>query len=189
MSYPTSPAFNAINLESVSPTLYSEALSGRQQVRKVGGQKWAFTAEYAAMTRNEFQPVWAFIIAQKGRFGSFSIVPTGIASTNGTGTGVVTCSAASVGDTSVTIAGLTGDLKAGDFVKFANHDKVYMLTADRSGAGAISIEPALIANVSASEGLTYNNVPFKMRLANDLQKYKVGSGMFFNYEVDLVEAL
>lgn len=189
MSYPTTPAFNAINMQSDSPTLFSEAISGRMQSRKIGGQKWVFTASYASMTRAEFQPVWAFCVAQQGKHGVFTIVPTGVSSTNGTGSGTVTCSSASLGATQVTVSGLTGSLKAGDFVKFAGHDKAYMLTADRSGNGAISIEPALVSAVSTSEQLIYSDVPFTMRLANDLQSYKVGSGMFYNYEVDLIEAL
>jgi hypothetical protein len=192
MSYPTSPAFNAINLESDSPSLFSEAISGRMQSRKIGGQKWRFTASYATMTRNEFQPVWAFVVAQKGRHGVFTVVPTGISDTNGTATGVAAVNEASgsaIGDTTITIDGITGSLKAGDMIKFAGHDKVYMLTADRSGAGDITIEPALVSAVTNNEQIIYNNVPFTMRLANDVQQYKVGTGMFYNFEVDLVEAL
>jgi hypothetical protein len=158
------------------------------QSRKIGGQKWSFTASYAVMTRSEFNPVFAFTVAQRGRHGVFTVIPTGISTTSGTGSGTVTTSAASKGVTSVTIAGLTGDLKAGDVVKFAGHDKVYMLTADRSGAGAITITPPLVEAVGV-EQLIYSDVPFTVRLANDVQSYKVSSGMFYKYEVDFVEAL
>ena len=188
MSYPTSPAFNAINLQSDSPTLYSETVNGRMQSRKIGGQKWTFTASYATMTRSEFNPVFAFTVAQQGRHGVFTVVPTGIASTSGSASGTVTTSSASKGVTSVTVTGLTGDLKAGDVVKFSGHSKVYMLTTDRSGDGAMVITPTLIEDVT-TDTVTYNNVPFTVRLANDTQSYKVGSGMFYNFEVDFVEAL
>jgi len=189
MSYPTNPVFNAINMTSQSPTLFSETVSGRQQSRKIGGQKWSFTATYPPMTQAEFQPVWAFVVAQQGRHTTFTIIPPVIGSTSGTGTGTVTCSSASKGATSVTIGGLTGTLKAGDFVKFANHDKVYMLTADRSSSGSISIEPALIEAVTTGAQLIYNSVPFTVRLANDVQSYKLSGNQLFAYEVDVVEAL
>jgi hypothetical protein len=101
----------------------------------------------------------------------------------------VTCTATAVGATAVTIASLSGTLKAGDFVKFANHTKVYMLTADRNGAGAIAIEPPLVAAISSNEQMTYTNVPFTVRLANDLQKYKLGAGQLYRFEVDFMEAL
>ena len=189
MSYPITPKFSAVNLESDSPTLFSETVSGRMQSRKIGGQKWRFSASYPAMTRAEFQPVWAFVIAQQGRHGVFTVIPTEIANTSGTATGSPTCTAAAIGDTSVTITGLTGDLKAGDFVKFAGHDKVYMLTADRSGNGAVSIEPALVDAITTNEQMVFNDVPFTVRLANDIQTYNTGVGGLYEYEVDFVEAL
>lgn len=189
MSYPTSPAFNAINLESVSPTLTSTAINGRMQSRKIGGQKWTLTASYAVMTRTEFNPVFAFVVSQQGSHGVFTMVPTGIGSTSGTASGTVTTSATVAGLASVTVAGLTGDLKAGDVVKFSGHDKVYMLTADRSGDGDLSITPALIKAVTSSDTVVYEDVPFTVRLSNDIQGYKVSSGMFYKYEVDFVEAI
>jgi len=64
-----------------------------------------------------------------------------------------------------------------------------MLTADRNGAGAIAIEPPLVAAISSNEQMTYTNVPFTVRLANDLQKYKLGAGQFYQFQVDFVEAL
>ena len=189
MSYPTSPAFNAINLKSESPTLFSEAVNGRQQSRKIGGQKWTFTASYAPLTRTEFNPVFAFVVSQQGRHGVFAVVPTGISSTNGTASGTVTTSAATLGAASVTVSGLTGALKAGDLVKFSGHTKVYMLTADRAGNGAMAFTPPLIAAVSSSDTVIYTNVPFTVRLANDIQSYKLSVGNFFKYEVDFIEAL
>ena len=188
MSYPTIPAFNAINLSSNNPTLFSEAVNGRMQSRKIGGQKWSFTASYAPMIRDQFNPVFAFTVAQNGRHGVFTVVPTEISNTSGTASGTVATSATSKGVTSVAVTGLAGVLKAGDVVKFTGHDKVYMLTADRSGDGAMAFTPALVEAVG-SEQVVYNNVPFTVRLANDVQSYQVSSGMFFKYEVDFVEAL
>jgi|TARA_R110002167_G_scaffold12315_1_gene52447 hypothetical protein len=188
MTYPTSPKFNAINLQSESPTLFSESVNGRQQSRKIGGQKWTFTATYPLMTRTEFNPVFAYAVALKGRHGVFTVAPTEISTTSGTASGTVSTSAAIKGALSVTISGLTGALKAGDVVKFSGHSKVYMLTADRSGNGAMAITPALVEAVG-TETVTYNDVPFTVRLANDVQGYQFGAGNFFKYEVDFIEAL
>ena len=41
----------------------------------------------------------------------------------------------------------TGRFKAGDFIKFASHDKVYMIVADQSDiqtGSTVTIEPPLI---------------------------------------------
>jgi hypothetical protein len=64
-----------------------------------------------------------------------------------------------------------------------------MLTADRSGAGVMTMQPALVAAVSNNTAVTYNNVPFTMRLDNDVQEYNLGGFDRYEYELDMVEAL
>ena len=188
-TYPSTPEFQAINLESKHNNLVSETVSGRQQVRTLGGQRWSFSARYNPMTRAEFQPVFAFVMSQQGRLGTFSIVPPVIGSTSGSATGTALCNGgASAGDTTIPVDGFTGDIKAGDFVKFS-HGKVYMVTADRDGAGDISIEPALISDVADNEEMTYNSVTFTMRLNNDIQSYSLSANEYYEYEIDMIEVL
>ena len=168
----------------------SETRSGRRQVRSIGSQRWSITATYNPMTRAEFMPVYAFVLSQKGQLETFQFVPPVVGSTSGTATGSVTTNGSSaIGATSVTIAGLTGILKAGDFIKFATHSKVYMVTADRSGAGAMTIEPPLFVAVAGSTAITYNSVPFTLRFNNDVQQYRLTGFERYTYEVDMVEAL
>jgi hypothetical protein len=189
-TYPASPEPSVINITSVQPNLVTETRSGRRQVRSIGGQRWSLTASYNPMTRAEFMPVYAFILAQKGQFETFQIVPAVVGSTSGTATGSVTTSgSAALGATSISLTGLTGVLKAGDFIKFANHSKVYMLTADRSGNGSVAIQPQLVAAVGSGVAVTYNSVPFTVRLNNDLQQYRLSGYERYTYEVDMVEAL
>ena len=188
-TYPTTPEFQAINVTSRHSNVSSETISGRTQVRSLGGQRFAFSAKYNPMTRAEFQPVFAFVTSQQGRLGSFSIVPPVIGSTSGTATGTALANGGdAIGSTTVTVDGFTGTIKAGDFVKFA-HSKVYMVTADRDGAGDISIEPALVADVSDNEEMVFNDVIFTMRLANDTQEYSLSSNEYYEYEIDMIEVL
>jgi len=188
-TYPTTPEFQAINLKSTHNNVKSTTVSGRVQVRSIGGQKWAFSAKYNPMTRAEFQPVFAFVTSQQGMLGTFGIVPPVIGSTSGSATGTALVNGStSAGVTSVPVDGFTGDIKAGDFVKFA-HGKVYMVTADRDGAGNISIEPALISAVSDNETMTYNSVSFTMRMTNDVQSYSLSQFEYYTYEVDMEEVL
>lgn len=190
MSYPTDPEFSAINVTSRSSNFVSETRSGRRQVRSIGAQRWSFTAQYNELKRSEFAPVYAFIMTLDGQLNTFTIVPPVISSTSGTATGtVLTNGAHAIGDTTIAIDGLTGTLKAGDFVKFDTHDKVYMVTADRSGTGDLSIRPGLVAAVGDNVAVTYNNVPFTMRLDNDVQEYSLSGFDRYQYEVDMVEAL
>lgn len=187
--YPSTPEFQAVNLKSTHNNLSSVTLSGRVQVRTIGGQKWQFSAKYNPMTRAEFQPVFAFVTSQQGSLGTFTIVPPVISSTSGTATGTALVNGATAaGATSVPVDGFTGTIKAGDFIKFG-HSKVYMVTFDRTGAGNISIEPALVAPVINNEIMVYNNVAFTMRLRNDIQSFGLNQFEYYTYEVDMEEVI
>jgi len=189
-TYPTTPVFSAVNLQSEYFNLASQTISGRMQVRNIGGQRFSFSASYPPMTRAEFQPVMAFIMKQRGMAETFTIVLPEVSSVSGSATGTMAANAAgAVGDTDIAVDGITGDLKAGDVFKFAGHDKVYMATADRSGAGSLYFEPALIATVSDNEVITYDDVPFTVRLSRDVQEFSVSTDLSYRYEVDFVEAI
>jgi hypothetical protein len=102
----------------------------------------------------------------------------------------------SAGATSITLGGTgTGTLKAGDFIKFANHDKVYMVVADQAdiSTGTLTIEPPLTTAVSSST-IVYDNVPFTVYLTNDIQEFGVvgndkDGNLLYQFEIDLEEAL
>lgn len=189
-TYPTSPVFNAANFRSEFFNLTSQTISGRTQVRNIGGQRFTFSASYPPMTRSEFSPVLGFIMAQRGMAETFTIVLPEVSSSSGSVSGTVTANAVgSIGDTSLAVDGFTGTLKAGDVFKFANHTKVYMCTSDLTGAGTLSFQPALIAAVSDNEVITHDDVPFTVRLNNDVQEYAIATDLTYTYEVDFIEAI
>ena len=145
-TYPTTPIFSTIGFRSVNYNLSSQSISGRTQVRNIGGQRFEFSAQYTRMTRSEFAPILVFTMAQRGSAETFTIVLPQISSKSGDASGTILVNgAADIGATTVGVDGVTGTLKAGDMVKFANHSKVYMLTADRAGyAGGGEAEDAKV---------------------------------------------
>lgn len=189
-TYPTSPVFTSANFRSEFFNLSSQTISGRTQVRNIGGQRFTFSAAYPPMTRAEFAPVMGFIMSQRGMAETFTIVLPEVSSSSGSVSGTISAAASgSIGDTSIAVDGFTGDLKAGDVFKFANHAKVYMATSDRSGSGTLSFQPALVAAVSDNEAITHNNVPFTVRINNDVQEYSIATDLSYSYEVDFIEAI
>ena len=189
-TYPALPIFASVGFKSVYYNLSSQSLSGRTQVRNIGGQRFEFSASYSRLLRSEFTPVLAFVMSQRGMAETFSIVLPEISSTSGTATGTVRTNGTSpIGDKTITIDGLTGLLKAGDVIKFSSHSKVYMVTQDRDGAGDLSIEPGLEAVVANDTVITYNNVPFLVRLNNDIQEYNIGSASLVDFDVDFIESV
>jgi len=189
-TYPTTPIFSTIGFRSVNYNLSSQSVSGRTQVRNIGGQRFEFSAQYTRMTRSEFAPILVFTMAQRGSAETFTIVLPQISSKSGDASGTILVNgAADIGATTVGVDGVTGTLKAGDMVKFANHSKVYMLTADRAGDGNISIQPALRVAVPNDNAVTFDSVPFTVRLNNDVQEFNLGSASLVDYEIDMIEAV
>lgn len=194
MSYPTTPEFSAVNVRSESNNVRTTTRSGRTQVRSLGAQRWAFTAKYNDLTRAEFAPVYGFVMSARAGVVAFDVTPPVISDARGTAAGSVRVNLSgghNAGDAGVNVDGLGAaeTLKAGDFIKFSGHNKVYMVTADRVGDGVLSFQPALIADVANNEVITYDNVPFKMRLANDVQEFALKEFDRYSFEVDLIEVI
>jgi len=189
-SFPTTPVADSIKITSITPTLVSLTHSLKRQVRSRGGQRWAIDATFPPLTRVQFAPVWAFAQQQRGQYGTFTYQPPIYKDTSGTATGTMLVNNAAgyvAGSSTIATDGLTGTLKAGDFIKFAGHDKVYTITAD--GATSLSIEPPLTNSVADNEVITYNNVPFTVAFESDLQEVSVATNGFVAYGVKLIEVV
>ena len=190
MSFPTTPNPSSLKITGVSPTLTSVTHSLKRQARSRGGQRWLIEAGYPAMTRATFAPLWAFANAQKGQYQTFEYIPPIYGDTSGTATGTLlvnNVSGYAAGDSSIVCDGLTGTLKAGDFIKFTGQDKVYTLTAD--GSTTLAIEPPLLSAVADNETVIYNDVPFTMAFADDSQEMSVGIEQLVGFSVKLVEVV
>ena len=108
----------------------------------------------------------------------------------------------SAGDTTIAIDAFAGDgagrLKAGDFISFASHTKVYMcvadVTADGSNEATVTIEPPLLVALADDSVVTYDNVPFTVHLTNDIQEFGVAGAdkdgaLLYQFEFDVEESL
>ena len=186
-TFPTT-GFNTMEFKSNTQTRTTQTLSGRTQRKQINSQFWSFKLVSVPLSRDNYMPVMAFVMKQSGKFDSFTVVPPIVGSTSGSASGTPTITqsyAAGVSD--VRSNGGSGTLKTGDMIKFSNHDKVYMLTADvnqdASSEDYISIFPSLRTAIDSSTTITYNNVPFKVFLTSDNQSFQVGNPKFFTYEL------
>ena len=177
--YPTSPTFAALGFSSEQKTITSTTDSGKMFSVQVDGQRWKFSASHPPMSRNNFAPVYAFIIKQRGQKETFQIIPPVISSARGNEQGTVLVNGAhTAGDTTITVNGhhnnSNGAFKAGDLIKFGSHSKVYMIIEDVNPSGnasTLTIEPPLRENLADDATITYDNVPFTVRLTNDIQQF------------------
>ena len=190
-SYPTTPVPRSAKISSQQNTIVSVTSSGRKQARQIDGQRFTITLQYPPMSRSEFSPIKAFIMKQRSQLESFTVIPPATESdAQGTASGTPT-GTASAGATSITLGGSgSGTLKAGDYIKFANHNKVYMVVADQSdiSTGSLTIEPPLTTAVSGAN-ITFDDVPFTVSLTSDIQEYNIGTTNLYVYELDVVEVL
>lgn len=196
MAFPTTVAPSSLTLRSLQPTLLSTAHSLKRQVRSRGAQRWGFALRYNALTRAQISELIAFALAQRGQYSSFTFVPAVLGTPQTTVSGTPLCAGATASGRSVTTDGWANSvtaMKAGEFVKFAGHNKVYMLTADvtsnGSGQATLSIEPALYAGVADNEALTVTAVPFTCAFAGDSHDVGLSPGPVLDWSCDLVEVL
>jgi len=196
-TFPTSPAFNSLNVQSIQPTFISRTISGRRQARQIGGQYWGMTATFPPMTRAQFAPIHAFVLKQRGQYESFQVVPPVLNAGLGSPAGTPLVKGASQTGRSVDTDGWNNDIvifKAGDYIKFLNHDKIYAVTADvtshaSGGTTAVTIEPALITSPANDSAITYTSVPFTVALTSGIQEFSTGTSGLFEFEIDLEEVL
>ena len=196
-AFPISSAkFESLGIKSIQNTIISKSVSGKKLARLIDNQRFGFTARVITAKRSDvYGELMAFIIKQRSGKENFTIIPPEVEDARGTASGTPN-GTASAGDTSITLGGSgSGTLKAGDMIKFANHDKVYMVVADQSdiSTGSLTIEPPLTTAVSSSN-ITYDNVPFTVHLTNDIQEFgAVGTAndgaLLYQFEFDVEESL
>jgi hypothetical protein len=193
-TFPSTVGFETLDFQSNVQNRVTVAVSGKAQRIRVGAQYWSFKLKSPAMTRADFMTAYSFIVKQDGQYGSFTVVPPTIASTRGTASGTVTVNATvAAGQLTCNTTGGTGTLKKGDLIKFSNHDKVYMLTEDvdldGSTVDTLNFYPNLVTGITNTTTITYNNVPLKVYLDSDQQKYITQADGTYKYEITLNEEI
>ena len=190
MAWPTSPQFMAVNFENKEYNVYAESVTGRPQARGLGGQKWMFSAQYNNMTEASMLPIMAYSTALRGSRTTTTVVLPELSDQSSGVSGTLTVSGShSIGDDTISVTGTSGIHKAGKFVKFAGHSKVYMITADLSGSGTLNIVPPITNSLAGSEGVTYDAVPFTVRLVPGTYKINLGLPNIYTYQVDFMEEI
>ena len=195
--FPTTVALADMTITSLEPTQVSTTHSLKRQVRSRGGQRWAIRGNYAPLDRTQAAELYAFGVAQRGQFGTFTIVPPAISTPLGSanGTPLVTGNH-SAGETAIDVDGWTANqssaLKPGDYIKFT-HDKVYLVTntvaSNYAGVSIVNIHPALTTALANNDAVTVHNVPFTVAFASDQRDLSAVAAGTFGYEISLVEVV
>jgi hypothetical protein len=195
--------FDTLGIKSIQNTIISKSVSGKKLARQIDNQRFAFTVRIVTGTRSDvYGELMAFIMKQRSGKENFTIIPPEIEDARGNESGTVLVNGVhAVGDTTIAMDGHNNDgthkFRAGDFVKFASHNKIYMVVADvtsSSNASTVTIEPPLLTALADDSVVTYDNVPFTVHLTNDIQEFGVvgtanDGALLYQYEFDVEETL
>ena len=203
-AFPISSAkFETLGIKSIQNTIISKSVSGKKLARQIDNQRFGFTVRIVTGTRSDvYGELMAFIMKQRSSKENFTIIPPEIEDARGNETNTVLVNGVhAVGDTTIAMDGHHNDnphaFKAGDFIKFASHSKVYMIVADvqaSSNASTVTIEPPLLQTVADDSVVTYDNVPFTVHLTTDIQEFGVSGAdndgkLYYEYQFDVEESL
>lgn len=174
-TWPMPPKPNSLRVQSWYPSMVSVSHNLTRQTRSRGGQRWLFELMYRSLSQADFRTLFAFLVAQNGQYETFSFSPPLLKDARGAATTSPTVDGASQIGRSINTTGwnvsTSGLLLKGDFISFAGHPKVYVVSADVDSDGAgdavVAFEPALMASPADAAAITYKDVAWTCALAED----------------------
>lgn len=189
--------FTALELSSNTPTIVTTSLSGLEQRSQVATQYFNFTANFQNLSDAERRQIMGFLMSKRGNQTAFTIdLPAPFRDSTGAYTGTITVTAGASGALSVTatVASNVLIVRAGDFVKFSGHNKVYMVTADATASAlsvSINLFPALRTSVVGNT-VTHKTVPMFVRCSSDSIGFSAessGGDGYNSLDIDFVEVI
>ena len=161
------------------------------------------------MTRNEFEPVYNFLLERRGRLKPF-FVKLPQHSPRSTTSGTYTLdSLTDAGSPSLltTTGSLSGGVRPGDLITLTdsqdtNHTKAYQIVRVNDSTNKLSsdtnltnanqrrlfIVPPLAKKVTAGSTVSYASPLIRVILASDVQEYSLGTNNLYQFSLNLEEA-
>ena len=208
------PGFASVSFSSQAPVQMSRTNSGRVITRSIAGHKWTIQIKYNPMTREQFEPVFNFLLEKNGRLNPFFVkLPQQANSRNAAFT-----SANSTITTATTAAAGTGFLlqaghstteatqpQPGDMFTITDsndslHTKAYRVTrvlsnaTYQSGGTQPSTSQRLVyftphLQRAVAQGATCDYTPLiRVMQTSDVQQYNLGTNNLFEFSLNLEEA-
>ena len=209
--------FKTVKVTSNSPTQVSRTNSGRVITRRIAGHTWDINITYNPMTRDQFEPVFNFLLA-RGRLNPFYVqLPNQYSGRNaafGTYTSSNTPTAGTAllqGAEFMLQAGhsttQTTTPKPGDMFTVTDsadslHTKAYRVTRVMNNADyhsglhsqpttvqrLVYFSPPLQRGLSSGSGIDYYQPLFRVIMKGDVQEYGLNKSNLYSFSLNLEEA-
>ena len=216
-SYTAGPGFKSIKLSSNAPVQISQTNSGRLITRQVAGHKWGIDITYNPMTRNEFEPIYSFLLQQKGRLNPFYVVlpnqnssrnanfntwlatPKVILVDGALNAGVevmkqdvhstVPATQPQPGDMfTITDSGDSLHTKAYRITRVTNEDNYLAGSVPAAAERYVYFTPNLQRATSNNSTINYTNPQIRVILKKDIQQFSIGTNNLYTFGIQLEEA-
>ena len=203
------PGFASVKFSSEQPVSVSRTNSGRVITRAIVSHRWKINITYNPMTRDEFEPVYNFLLEKRGRLKPFFVkLPQHSPRTTTSGTytiqGPVTAGTSSL---LTTVGSLSGGVRPGDLITIndsqnTNHTKAYQIVRVNDSTNKLSsdtdlnnanerrlfIVPPLARDVTNTSTINYATPLIRVILASDVQEYSLGTNNLYQFSLNLEEA-
>lgn len=205
----TGPGFKTVKFSGEQPISFSRTNSGRVMTRAIVGHTWKINITYNPMTRDQFEPVYNFLLEKRGRLKPFFVSLPQNASTRTTTSGTISVvNTHTAGSTSILVDGfasVTGGLRPGDMFNIddasnSNHKKIYQVTRVADSTNRLSsdtiganerryyITPPLEKDVSNNSTIDYSEPLIRVVQTADIQEYNLGTNNLYTFALNLEEA-
>ena len=204
------PGFASVKFTSEQPVSISRTNSGRVISRAIVGHRWKINISYNPMTREEFEPVYSFLLEKRGRLKPFFISLPQYNSPRTSTSGTISVDGAiTAGASNFKVDGfgsVTGGLRPGDMFNFnssnSNHKKAYQITRVLTNSDYLTggtqpatderiyyvtppIEKAVEDNATIDYG---SDTLIRVVQAADVQEYDLGTNNLYQFNLSLEEA-
>ena len=205
------PGFASVKFTSEQPSSISRTNSGKVISRAIVGQRWKIQISYNPMTREQFEPVYAFLQEKRGRLQPFFVIlPQYSSPRDSTLNRTITNNAAiSAGDNHFVAAGFgsgNGELKVGDMINIndsnnSTHKKAYQITRVMTNSNYLTggtqptssqrlyyVSPHFEKSVASGQSIVYTNPKFRVIQTADVREYDLGNNNLYQFSLSLEEA-
>tara|TARA_R110002020_G_scaffold55192_2_gene153309 strand:- start:134 stop:799 length:666 start_codon:yes stop_codon:yes gene_type:complete len=199
--FPTTVKPTKISVSIEQPTLTSTTNALTTQRRTLGVHRIQLEYTYPPMDADEMQPFIGFFNAMQGQAKAFKLnVPKELINdsthiADSTVKDVTT--SYGVGSREVIVDNfgnnLTTAIKAGNFIQFDNHDKIYVVAADggshTDGTCRIRFEPGLLTAITSGESLNRfsDDIPLHAIFAKSTIEFDVNSALLYGFKINFIE--
>jgi hypothetical protein len=208
------PGFASVSFTSQAPIQMSRTNSGRVITRSIAGHRWTIQIKYNPMTRDQFEPVYNFLLEKNGRLNPFFVkLPQQANSRNAAFTSanptITTATTAAAGAGFLLQAGHStteatqpqpGDMFTITDSNDSLHTKAYRVTrvlsnaTYQSGGTQPSTSQRLVyftphLQRAVAQGATCDYTPLiRVMQTSDVQQYNLGTNNLFEFSLNLEEA-